>query len=137
MIRHYAILILCGSFFLLGACGPAPQTRVNEHVFVGGWVAADGTLFHFRSDGTFHGADWRKKEIWGNWVMLSDQRIGFQSLLHDSFYNPQYAIINPKNKGSMDYIITDGTRFITARRISPDDAQKRINEIIEPQIIKP
>ena len=134
---HFSSLILFAVLLCLSACDLNRQSPAPDHVLAGGWIADDGTIFLFRSNGSFHGVDCRNKEIWGNWVVLSDQRIGFQSLMHDSFYRPQYAIVNPKNKGSMDYIVTGGTRFIHARRISPEDAQGRIEAIVEPQVLKP
>ena len=137
MRRHLRSLIFVSLILCLSACHPPATPGVPDHVLVGGWVADDGTIFLFRSDGSFHGVDWKKREIWGNWVGLSDQRIGFQSLMHSSFYNPQYAVINPKNKGSMDYIVSDGTRFISGRRIPPEDAQSRIEAIVEPQVLNP
>ena len=124
-------LVLAG--FLLTACEP-PRAA---HPLEGGWLADDGTVFVFRPDGTFHGIDWRKREIWGNWVTLSSSRIGFQSLLHDSFYNPQYAIINPTNSARMDYIVTGGNHFIGARRVTPDEADAAVRLVAEPQVHRP
>lgn len=126
-------LTLVLAAFLLTACEP-PR---GAHPLEGGWLADDGTVFVFRPDGTFHGIDWRKREIWGNWVTLSPSRIGFQSLLHDSFYNPQYAIINATNTARMDYIVTGGNNFIAARRVPPAEAEAAVRLVAEPQVQRP
>jgi hypothetical protein len=118
---------------LLAACAP---TR-GGHPLEGGWLADDGTVFVFRPDGTFHGYDFRKREIWGNWVTLSDARIGFQSLLHDSFYNPQYAIIDATNRDRMNYIVTGGNHFIDARRVDPGEAAAAVRLVVEPAVHRP
>jgi hypothetical protein len=130
------ILLLLFASFLLTACEqPAPAPR--NHVLQGAWLADDGTIFIFRPDGTFHGVDFRRREIWGNWVKLSNQRIGFQSLLHDSYYNPQYAIIDPDDANAMDYIVTGGNNFIRAKRIPATEAQFAVDLIIAPEIHRP
>ncbi len=103
----------------------------------GGWLADDGTVFLFRPDGTFHGYDFRKREIWGNWVTLSNVRIGFQSLLHDSFYNPQYAILDATNRDRMDYIVTGGNHFIGARRVTPEEASAAVRLVVESALHRP
>jgi hypothetical protein len=108
-----------------------------KHALEGGWLADDGTVFLFRPDGTFHGYDFRHREIWGNWVSLSKERIGFQSLLHDSFYNPQYALVDPTDKEQMDYIVTGGTHFIRAERISAGEADAAIQMVVKPRIHHP
>lgn len=125
-----SVLLAC---LFLTACEP-PR---GAHPLEGGWLADDGTIFVFRPDGTFHGIDFRKREIWGNWVTLSPTRIGFQSLLHDSFYNPQYAIINETNAARMDYIVTGGNHFIGARRVSPAEADAAVRLVAEPQVYRP
>jgi hypothetical protein len=135
-MRALAIFITTLVTLVLSSCdSQGPRSR--EHVLVGGWLAEDGTIFNFRSDGTFHGIDWRSKEIWGNWVTLSDTRIGFQSLLHDSSYEPQYAIIDKTNHDAMDYIVTGGDSFIHAKRISPDKADAATELVVEPRLHYP
>jgi hypothetical protein len=94
-------------------------------------------VFLFRPDGTFHGYDFRYREIWGNWVALSEERIGFQSLSHDSFYNPQYAIIDPEDPEKMDYIVTGGTHFLSARRISIAEAEAATKVVVDQNIHYP
>lgn len=128
---RFAGLLL--AVFLLAGC----ERPREAHPLEGGWLADDGTIFVFRPDGTFHGIDWRKREIWGNWVTLSPARIGFQSLLHDSFYNPQYAIINATNTARMDYIVTGGDNFIRARRVDPQEAVAAVRLVVEPEVRRP
>jgi hypothetical protein len=135
-MRPLAILIAAVAAFVLSSCD-SQSPRSRDHVLVGGWLAEDGTIFNFRPDGTFHGIDWRRKEIWGNWVTLSDTRIGFQSLLHDSSYEPQYAIIDKANHDAMDYIVTGGTGFIHAKRIPPDKADAATELVVEPSLHYP
>lgn len=103
----------------------------------GGWLCADGTVFHFREDKSFHGYDFRHRELWGNWVVLSEARIGFQSLMHDAFYNPQYAIVNVENPEEMNYIVTGGDHFISAERIPEAEAVAAINLVIAKTIHSP
>jgi hypothetical protein len=134
----HVLAVLC-VFFTASCERPviSPDALEPKHALEGGWLANDGTVFLFRTDGTFHGYDFRKREIWGNWVSLSDVRIGFQSLLHDSFYNPQYAIIDIANKDRMDYIVTGGTHFIPAKRISTADAEAAIKVVVTQGIHHP
>lgn len=120
----------------LTSCEP-PASRTSPHPLVGAWLASDGTIFDFRDDGTFHGIDFRKHEIWGNWVKLSETRIGFQSHLHTSFYHPQYAIIDRQSRDRMDYIVSDGNQFIQADRISREKAQAAIELLVEPNLPRP
>jgi hypothetical protein len=130
----------CGAVVLLVAwltAGCSPRAVQVPHVLEGAWLASDDTIFIFRPDGTFHGIDCNEREIWGNWVRLSDERIGFQSLLHDQFYDPQYAIINATNRARMDYIVTGGTGFIDAQRIPVSDASRRVETVIRAQIHRP
>ena len=115
------------------ACEP-PR---GAHPLEGGWLADDGTVFLFRPDGTFHGYDFRKREIWGNWVTLSDARIGFQSLLHDSFYNAQYAILDATNRDRMDYIVTGGNHFIGAHRVTPEEAAAAVRLVVKSAVHRP
>lgn len=132
-------LLLIGLAILLGASGCTTTGRcvfVKSHKLVGAWKANDDTIFIFRNDGSFYGVDWREREIWGNWVELSSTRIGFQSLRHDSFYNPQYAVVSDDEK-SMSYIITGGTRFIKAQKIETREASAEIAKILEGKIILP
>jgi hypothetical protein len=100
-------------------------------------LADDGTVFLFRPDGTFHGYDFRKREIWGNWVTLSNVRIGFQSLLHDSFYNAQYAILDATNRDRMDYIVTGGNHFIGAHRVTPEEAAAAVRLVVKSAVHRP
>ena len=130
------ILTLLAATGLLCSCD-RHRPQETRHPLVGAWLANDGTIFHFRNDGSFHGIDWRKKEIWGNWVILSDSRIGFQSLLHDASYRPQYAVIRDQYPDRMDYIITDGTSFIAARRTDPAKAEAAIETAIQPGLHLP
>jgi hypothetical protein len=127
----FASILLAAA--LLTACAPVR----DPHPLEGGWLADDGTVFVFRPDGTFHGYDFRRREIWGNWVALSPARIGFQSLLHDSFYDPQYAIIDATNSARMDYIVTGGNHFIGARRVDPAEADAAVRMVVEPQVHRP
>lgn len=108
----------------------AAKETIPIHPMQGGWLGADGTVFHFRNDMTFHGYDFRHREIWGNWVVLSNERIGFQSLMHDSFYNPQYAFIQAEDRQKMDYIVTSGKHFISAERIPDSEAISAINLMV-------
>ena len=127
------IAVMALASLLVGACEP----RRAGHALEGGWLADDGTVFVFRPDGTFHGYDFRKNEIWGNWVSLSRVRIGFQSLLHDSFYNPQYAILDEMNHDRMNYIVTGGNNFIGARRVDPEEAAAAVRLVVEPKVHRP
>jgi hypothetical protein len=68
---------------------------------------------------------------------LSATRIGFQSLLHDSSYPPQYAIIGKGTSDEMDYMVTGGTNFIHAKRISTEKADTAIELVAEPQVHSP
>lgn len=129
-------LVALSSFSPAQNESPAPAAP-PEHVLVGAWQASDGTVFIFRKDGTFHGYDFRKREIWGNWVTLSPSRIGFQSLLHDSFYRPQYAIIDKADKDTMNYIVTGGTTFIEATRLEVAKAEADVEAVVQPQIHQP
>lgn len=131
----FALSMCC----ILSFSGCASRCHVKggrSHALIGAWKADDRTIFIFRADGTFRGADFRKTEIWGNWVELSPTRIGFQSLLHDSFYRPQYAVISA-DKDQMNYIVTGGTRFIHARRIPVEEAYSTLDEILSAKIILP
>lgn len=125
------------AFTALIFCSCDTQQTQTKHPMIGAWLAHDGTIFNFRDDGTFHGIDLRKKEIWGNWVTLSKSRIGFQSLLHDSYYHPQYAIIQESNPDAMDYIVTGGTHFISASRIDPAKAAAAIELVVTPRLHLP
>lgn len=124
------------SFFVLNSYLSAEPPK-REHALIGAWLSSDDTIFHFREDGTFHGIDFKKREIWGSWVTLSRTRIGFQSLLHSSYYAPQYAIINQEDKNKMDYIVSDGTSFISAVRIDPKKAQATIETMIQNRLHNP
>lgn len=64
-------------------------------------------------------------------------RIGFQSLLHDSFYRPQYATLRDGDPDRMDYIVTGGTHFIEAERIDLLFARAEVERIIAPQVHQP
>lgn len=130
-------LVKCACAVLAASWLAACQPPREAHPLEGGWLADDGTVFVFRPNGTFHGIDFRKREIWGNWVTLSPARIGFQSLLHDSFYNPQYAIINATDPARMDYIVTGGNHFIGARRVDPQEAAAAVRLIAEPEVHRP
>ncbi len=136
MIFKLRILTLLALVTLTSCEEPRP-TADPTHSLVGAWLATDGTIFDFRSDGTFHGIDYAKREIWGNWIELSPARIGFQSLLHTTAYDPQYAIINQDDPDSMDYIYANGNAFIPAQRISVESARSAIELIVEPQIHHP
>ncbi len=132
-----SLLIGVAILFTLSGCTSSGRcVFAKSHTLVGAWKASDDTLFIFRNDGSFYGVDWKDHEIWGNWVQLSPKRIGFQSLRHDSFYNPQYAVIS-ENKDAMSYIITGGTRFIKARRIKEKEAATEIEKILDGKIILP
>ncbi len=125
---------------LFSSCNQSQKlqtTTVSSHIIEGGWLASDGTVFLFRADGTFHGFDFRRREIWGNWVTLSRDRVGFQSLLHDSYYAPQYAIIANNDTNQMNYIVTGGTNFIPAKRLSIEEAEASIKVVIDRTIHKP
>jgi hypothetical protein len=140
MLRLLAISSMIFAVIDLPACKRSFFTAIatpQRHILVGSWKATDGTIFMFRNDGTFHGIDYRSKEIWGNWVTLSEERIGFQSLLHDATYRPQYAVIDKTNTNLMHYIITGGTSFIDASRIPDNDAEKKVQSVIVDQIYSP
>jgi hypothetical protein len=130
------LLIITLSFVFSGCASPGSRPHAQRHLLVGAWKAADDTIFIFRNDGTFHGVDCHKIEIWGNWVSLAPNRIGFQSLRHDSFYKPQYAVIS-KNENAMNYIVTGGTRFIKAERITIKQAEAAIEKVLVGKIILP
>lgn len=138
---RYHLLIFAGLMIaLFSSCDQSREknsTSVSSHILEGGWLANDGTVFLFRADGTFHGFDFRKREIWGNWVTLSKDRIGFQSLLHDSYYSPQYAIIDKKDTNQMNYIVTGGTQFISAERLPIEEAEASIKVVIDRTIHNP
>jgi hypothetical protein len=57
--------------------------------------------------------------------------------LHDSFYNPQYAIVDAMNPNRMNYIVTGGNRFIGARRVDPEEAAAAVRLIVEPKVHRP
>ncbi len=132
---RFPALVAIATLVLASCQDPSPPART--HALAGGWLATDGTIFDFRGDGTFHGVDWRGREIWGNWVTLSPTRIGFQSLMHDASYRPQYAIIDGDDRNRMDYIVTGGTHFIRARRVSPEEARAATALIVEPKLHRP
>lgn len=130
-----ALLVLAGcATRVKPAPAPEPPPR---HALVGAWLARDDTVFVFRDDGTFVGVEMRGREIWGNWVTLDAARIGFQSLMHDVSYRPQYAVISAENPARMDYIVTGGTHFIPALRIGSDEAARRMAETLAGRIILP
>lgn len=133
----HLIPMLWLSIVVAGCDRKVETVAIPRHVLVGGWKADDATIFVYRNDGTFHGVDWRQREIWGNWVKLSDERIGFQSLMHASYYNPQYAIVGKSDANRMDYIISDGTRFISATRIEAEEAEVLINASTQQSVHKP
>lgn len=133
-LTFLAVLAFMISAF--SSCNP-PASKKAPHPLVGAWLATDGTIFDFREDGTFHGIDFRKREIWGNWVKLSETRIGFQSLLHKSYYHPQYAIIDSGSRDRMNYIVSDGQHYIQADRIAREKALAAIEVLIEPNLPKP
>lgn len=110
------LLAAAVAIFLFVGAGP-------RHPLVGSWLATDDTIFTFRNDGTFVGKDCHGKLIWGNWARLDNDRIGFQSLRHKSFYKPQFAVAT---WDGMKYAVSDGDRFIRAARISEADAAKGI-----------
>lgn len=94
-----------------------------RHSLVGSWLASDKTIFSIRSNGTFVGKDMRGQLIWGNWVEIDKDRIGFQSLLHKTYYAPQFAVLTPKG---MQYAASDSDWFIRATRITDSEAQAGI-----------
>jgi hypothetical protein len=132
-----SLLLGLAILFTLSGCTSSGRcVFAKSHTLVGAWKASDDTLFIFRNDGSFYGVDWKDHEIWGNWVQLSPKRIGFQSLRHDSFYNPQYAVIS-NNENVMNYIVTGGTRFIKAERITIKQAEAAVEKVLEGKIILP
>jgi hypothetical protein len=100
---------------LLSGCGNSGA----KHALVGAWQASDGTVFIFRDDGTFTGRDYVNRRIFGSWVSLDAERIGFQSLMHAGVYLPQYAEVTPQG---MRYAYSDGSRFVEAAKIDPAEA---------------
>lgn len=56
----------------------------------------------------------------------SNERSGCQGLRHDSYHNPQYAII----ANAMDHIVTGGNNFISAKRSPPAEAQPTVRLIV-------
>lgn len=130
-------LLVAALFVAFSGCvSMPPNLYERKHALIGAWKATDGTIFVFRNDGTFHGIDWHHREIWGNWVTLAPNRIGFQSLTHDSYYLPQYAVISD-HKNIMNYIITGGKRFIQAERITNIQAADEIEEVLVSKVILP
>jgi hypothetical protein len=139
-MKHLIAISSALALFSLNSCEKKEvmsQQVVSRHALEGGWLGDDGTVFLFKSDGTFHGYDMHNTEIWGNWVSLSDERIGFQSLMHNSYYAPQYAIVDTADNDQMDYIIAGGTSFIHAKRLSVDKAEAAIKTVVDPQIHHP
>lgn len=132
-LAGFALLVLAGC---ATRAKPEPEPP-PRHALVGAWLARDDTVFVFRDDGTFVGADMRGREIWGNWVTLDAARIGFQGLMHDASYRPQYAVISAENPARMDYIVTNGKHFIPALRIGPDEARRRMDEALAGKIVLP
>jgi len=100
---------------LLSGCGNPGA----KHALVGAWEAADGTVFIFREDGTFTGRDYVNRRIFGSWVILDAERIGFQSLMHAGVYLPQYAEVTPQG---MRFAYSDGSRFVEAVKMDPAEA---------------
>jgi hypothetical protein len=133
-----SLALLCAIFVPLSSCSPpASDANPATHPLVGAWQAEDSTLFVFRSDHSFHGIDFRGREIWGTWVKLSEIRIGFQSLRYDNFYAPQYAIIRPGDPSQMDYINTGNPSFTAAKRTDVKKAEAAIELIAEPKVVLP
>ena len=79
----------------------------------------------------------RGKEIWGNWVPLSEERIGFQTLMHKNYYRPQYAIIRKGDSDKMDYIVSDANYFIEAKRVPLEGAKQAVEILTAPGVIWP
>jgi hypothetical protein len=96
----------------------------HKHALVGCWQAEDSTVFVFRDDGTFIGRDFRGRRIFGNWVGLNKEQIGFQSLMHGSFYSPQYAEVT---SSGMRYAYSDSPGFIDALSVDPITADRQIS----------
>ena len=110
-----AITLLSPLFFVMPCCA----TDHPAHKLAGSWEADDGTIFIFREDGTFIGRDYINRRIFGSWVALDPERIGFQSLMHAGVYLPQYAEVTPRG---MRYAYSDGSRFVDAVAMDPSQA---------------
>lgn len=133
---RFAVFCLVGlGLALAEGTQDSPRTK-PPHALAGAWLAEDGTVFRFRENGTFVGIDFRAREIWGSWVVLDDRRIGFQSLLNQSYYRPQFAVIAAK-PDEMDYSYSDRPGFIHAQRISDKDAEAIIAEEAKKNLVLP
>jgi hypothetical protein len=133
--------LLCGFTLalLLSGCAHVHPCRLFEadHLIEGAWQATDKTVFIFRHDGTFHGVDYRSREIWGSWVKLSDNRVGFHSLLYDRSYSPQYAVVDPEDRNHMDYIMTGKIKFIETHRMKLADAESFVAQAVSASVVMP
>lgn len=147
-MRFLCLCLVClvGAFIATADEAAAPEVaggaeagrtvQRETHPLIGAWLAEDGTVFRFRSDGTFVGIDYRAREIWGNWVKINDARIGFQSLFHRGQYPPQYAVIS-ENPNSMNYIYSNSDNFIKAERITDKDAETIISDEAKKSVVLP
>lgn len=135
-MRRLHLVLFCLVGLLFSRAGEAGESKPAPHPMIGAWLAEDGTVFRFRADGTFVGIDFRAREIWGNWVAINEQRIGFQSLLSQSYYQPQYAVISAK-PDEMDYSYSDRPGFIHAQRITEKDAETIIAEEAKKSVVLP
>jgi len=122
-LHHYFIVVLLTAGILFFG-----ERLLNPpHPLEGSWRSDDDTIFTFRHNGTFVGKDLRGILIWGNWVKIDGEKIGFQSLLHKSFYNPQYAVSTAEG---MEYINSDSNNSIRAKKITESEASAGIDNAI-------
>jgi len=110
------LAILASTFLATYLLAPAKQPH---HALQGSWLASDKTIFSIRNNGTFVGKDLRGNLLWGNWVANDKDRNGVQSLLHKTFYAPQFAVLTPEG---MQYAASDQDWFIRATRITDEKA---------------
>jgi len=119
-LQRYVVLFLTLFIAALLAFSLFPH---HKHALVGCWKAKDSTVFVFRNDGSFIGRDFHGRRIYGSWSALNERQIGFQSLFHTGFYDPQYAEVT---QTGMRYAYADSSGFIECVSIDRDTAMKLV-----------